>query len=86
MLRSSGREIFRELQKYPKHFKNVKVYASKYAPANAVIRNLVYRGIKLANHLNLPLGVISRTVPVISYCIPAIKTVASLRPFIVFVI
>ena len=53
MLRSSGREIFRELQKYPKHFKNVKVYASKYAPANAVIRNLVYRGIKLANYLSL---------------------------------
>jgi len=42
VLRSSGREIFREVQRIPKHFKNVKVYASKYAPANAVIRNLVY--------------------------------------------
>merc|ERR1712227_494473 len=42
LLRANGREVFRELQEKPKHFKNVKVYASKYAPANAVIRNLVY--------------------------------------------
>ena len=32
--------------------KNVKVYASKYAQANALTRNLVYRGIKLEDYLN----------------------------------
>jgi len=42
VLRASGKEVFRELQNQPLHYTNVKVYASKYSPANAVIRNLAY--------------------------------------------
>merc|ERR1712126_59886 len=42
LLRANGREVFRELQEKPKHYKNVKVYASKYLPPNAIIRNLAF--------------------------------------------
>ena len=35
-------EIFRTIQNIPKQYKNVKIYASKYFPSNAIIRNLSF--------------------------------------------
>ena len=42
VLRANGREVFREMQKNPENFRNVKIYAGKNSPANAVIRNFSY--------------------------------------------
>ena len=43
VLRAEGREVFRKNQTNPKNYKNVKIYAAKYSPANAMIRNLSYQ-------------------------------------------
>jgi len=40
MLRADGRQVFKEHQNNPRYYTNVKIYAAKYAPADAVIRNL----------------------------------------------
>jgi len=40
VLRADGRQVFKEHQNNPRYYTNVKIYAAKYAPADAVIRNL----------------------------------------------
>jgi len=40
VLRASGREVFRVRQHNPTNYKNVKIYAAKYLPADAILRGL----------------------------------------------